>query len=361
MRFRALVTAAIVAVLACVAVASARVQQTAALKIVKVTDGLESPVHVTSAPGSPGVLYVVEQGGLVRVVRNGKIQPAPFLDLRSKVLSGGEQGLLGLAFAPDYAKSRQFVVNYTDKNGDTVVARYASDGKKALPRTARRLLFVAQPYGNHNGGMIAYGKDGRLYVGTGDGGAGGDPEGRAQNPSSRLGKMLRLDPKRPALKPVMVALGLRNPWRFSFDRANGDLWIGDVGQGAIEEVDHVTWPLKGLLNFGWDAFEGTAQFENSTLGPGRLIRPVAEYSHSQGCSITGGYVYRGKRVRAAKGRYFYGDYCSGAVWSLRVVNGVAGPPRREPFTVSNLSSFGEDGAGELYAVSASGTVYRLAS
>ncbi len=299
--------------------------------------------------------------GCIRVVRDGKILPQPFLDLRSKVRAGGEQGLLGLAFAPDYAKSRQFVVNYTDVNGDTRVVRYRSDGTKALPRTARQLLFVKQPYGNHNGGMVAYGKDGLVYVGMGDGGSGGDPEGRAQNPSSLLGKMLRLDPARPAAKPVVVALGVRNPWRFSFDRATGDLWIGDVGQGSIEEVDHVAWPWKGMLNFGWDVYEGRARFEDGALGPGRLVRPVAQYSHSRGCSITGGYVYRGKAVPSATGRYFYGDFCSGTVWSLELVKGVARQIRTERITVKNLTSFGEDSAGELYLVSGNGVLYRLAS
>ena len=173
--------------------------------------------------------------------------------------------------------------------------------------------------------------------------------------------MLRLDPSRPAAKPVIVALGVRNPWRFSFDRANGDLWIGDVGQGSIEEVDHVAWPWKGTLNFGWDVYEGRARFESGALGPGKLVQPVAQYSHSRGCSITGGYVYRGSAVPAATGRYFYGDYCSGTIWSLKLVNGVARQIRVEPFSVKNLTSFGEDDAGELYAVSGDGTVYRLSS
>ena len=361
MSLRSAAAATIVVILVGASGAAAVVQKESSLGIVKVADGFQAPTHVTAAPGVAGVLYVVEQAGLVRVVRNGKVRAQPFLDIRSKVVAGGEQGLLGLAFAPDYAKSRQFVVDYTDTNGDTRVVRYTSDGTKALPRSARQLLFVDQPYGNHNGGMVAYGKDGLLYVGMGDGGSGGDPEGRAQNPSSLLGKLLRLDPKRPGARPTTVALGVRNPWRFSFDRANGDLWIGDVGQGSIEEVDHVARPWTGLLNFGWDVYEGTSRFESSTLGPGRLVQPVAEYSHSQGCSITGGYVYRGKKVRAAKGRYFYGDYCTGTVWSLKLVKGIARQLRREPFVVRNLTSFGEDAAGELYAVSGNGEIYRLTS
>jgi glucose/arabinose dehydrogenase len=360
MRRAVVSTAAIAAVLVIVAGLPAKSHREGALRLVQVASGLQAPVHVTSAPGTPDQLYVVEQGGLVRVVKGGSIQPRPFLDVRAKVRAGGEQGLLGLAFAPDYALSRQFVVDYTDRNGDTRVVRYRSDGTKALTASATQLLFVKQPYPNHNGGMVAYGKDGLVYVGMGDGGSGGDPENRAQNPSSLLGKLLRLDPAKPAARPVIVALGVRNPWRFSFDRANGDLWIGDVGQGSIEEVDHVAWPWQGLLNFGWDVYEGRASFEDKALGPGRLVNPVAQYSHARGCSITGGYVYRGSAVPSAAGRYFYGDYCSGTVWSLKLVGGVARQIRPEPFTVPNLTSFGEDGAGELYAVSGNGTLYRLA-
>jgi glucose/arabinose dehydrogenase len=361
MRRTATAAAAVVTVLVVVASAAATGQREAALRLVQVVDGLQAPVLVTAAPGAPGLLYVVEQGGLVRVVKGGTILSQPFLDVRALIRSGGEQGLLGLAFAPDYAKSRQFVVDYTDRNGNTRVVRYRSDGTKALPASAKQLLFVKQPYANHNGGMVAYGKDGLVYVGMGDGGSGGDPENRAQNPSSLLGKILRLDAARPAAKPVIVALGVRNPWRFSFDRANGDLWIGDVGQDSIEEVDHVAWPWQGQLNFGWNVYEGRASFESKALGPGRLVMPVAQYSHQRGCSITGGYVYRGSAVPAATGRYFYGDYCQGTIWSLKLVGGVARQIRPEPFTVANLTSFGEDDAGELYAVSGNGVLYRLAS
>jgi len=316
-------------------------------------------VQAVFAPGEKGTMYVVEQGGLVRVVKGGRVQSEPFLDVRGKIVSGGEQGLLGFAFAPDYATSRQFVVDYTDTNGDTRVMRYRSDGTKALPASARQLLFVDQPYPNHNGGMVVYGPDKLVYVGMGDGGSGGDPENRAQNPSSRLGKILRIDPNRPGAAPKMVALGVRNPWRFSFDRANGDLWIGDVGQNAIEEVDHVKWPLTGLLNFGWDVYEGRSSFEPKQLGPGRYVPPVAQYTHDDGCSITGGYVYRGSAVPAAKGRYFYGDYCSGTIWSLRLSGSTATGIRKEPFSVRSLTSFGEDGAGELFLVGGD-SVYRLA-
>jgi glucose/arabinose dehydrogenase len=331
-----------------------------ALRLVTVASGLDSPLLATVAPGESKRLYVVEQGGLIRIVAGDKIRAQPFLDLRARVRAGGEQGLLGLEFAPDYATSRTFVVNYTDNNGDTRVVRYRSDGTKALPASARQLLFVKQPYANHNGGNVVYGPDGLLYVGMGDGGSGGDPENRAQDMDTLLGKIVRLDPRKPAAKPVVVASGVRNPWRFTFDRVKGDLYVGDVGQGEIEEVDWVAWPWQGLLNFGWDVYEGRRSFESKQLGPGRLVQPVAQYSHDQGCSITGGYAYRGSAVRAAAGRYFYGDYCSGTVWSLKIVSGKARGIRREPFEVEGLTSFGEDGAGELYLVSGHGALYRLA-
>jgi glucose/arabinose dehydrogenase len=331
-----------------------------ALRLVKVADGLDAPLFATAPAGEAKRLYVVEQGGLIRVVENGAVRAQPFLDLRAKVQAGGEQGLLGLAFARDYATSRTFVVDYTDRNGDTRVVRYRSDGRNGLPGSAKQLLFVKQPYANHNGGMVAYGPDGYVYVGMGDGGSGGDPENRAQNMSTLLGKIVRLDPRKPAAKPVVVVAGVRNPWRFSFDRKNGDLYVGDVGQGAIEEVDWVKWPWQGLLNFGWDVYEGRAGFEDKALGPGKLVWPVAQYSHDKGCSITGGYAYRGAAVPAAAGRYFYGDYCSGTIWSLRVVAGRATQVRQEPFAVKSLTAFGEDAAGELYLVSQEGTLYRLA-
>lgn len=329
-----------------------------ALRLVVVARGLDAPLFA-AAPANEAKLYIVEQGGLIRVLENGAVRARPFLDLRSKVRAGGEQGLLGLAFAPDYATSRTFVVNYTDRSGDTRVVRYRSDGTKGLPGSAKQLLFVKQPYGNHNGGMVAYGPDGYVYVGMGDGGSGGDPEDRAQDMSTLLGKIVRVDAREPSAKPVIVAAGVRNPWRFSFDRKSGDLYVGDVGQSAIEEIDWVKWPWRGLLNFGWDVYEGTARYENKALGPGRLVRPVAQYSHARGCSVTGGYAYRGSAVRAAAGRYFYGDYCSGTVWSLKMVSGKARQLRREPFSVESLAGFGEDAAGELYLVSQGGTVYRL--
>jgi glucose/arabinose dehydrogenase len=324
--------------------------------------GLDSPVYVAATRSERGRLYVVEQGGMIRVLVNGRLRPRPFLDIRSEVVSGGEQGLLSVAFHPRYARNHRFYVDYTDRNGDTRVVEYRSNGTVALPRTARQLLFVRQPYANHNGGQLQFGHDGRLYVGMGDGGSGGDPGNRAQNLASKLGKLLRLNVDRRGARWQVAGYGLRNPWRFSWDRATRDFYVGDVGQGEWEEVDVRTPAQQRVLsNYGWRVWEGRAHYtDGQQPNPrGALVFPIAVYSHSQGCSITGGYVYRGRAVPAARGRYFYGDYCSGTIWSLRAVNGKLRSVRREPFRVSSLSSFGEDAAGELYAVSLDGRIYRL--
>jgi glucose/arabinose dehydrogenase len=321
---------------------------------------LSAPVHVAAPRGERGRLYVVEQGGRIRVFQNGRLREQPFLDITSRVQSGGEQGLLSVAFHPRYAQNRKLYVNYTDTNGDTRVVEFRSNGETVPVGTARQLLFVRQPYPNHNGGQIAFGPDGLLYVGMGDGGAGGDPENRAQNLSSLLGKLLTINVDRRGARPQIAALGLRNPWRFSFDRANGDLYIGDVGQNAWEEIDWVRRASRGAENYGWDVFEGRARYEDKARNPrGRLISPVFVYGRGDGCSVTGGFVYRGSAVPAARGRYFFGDYCSGQIWSLRIANGRAVQARKESFRVPDLASFGEDAAGELYAVSISGTVYRF--
>ena len=329
------------------------------LRIVPVVTGLDSPLHVTAPRNEKGRLYVAEQEGKIVVVENGSVRAQPFLDITSQVVAGGEQGLLSVAFHPRYAQNRLFYVNYTDNNGDTRVVEYRSDGQKAVKRV-RQLLFVEQPYSNHNGGQLAFGTDGRLYVGMGDGGAGGDPENRAQNTGSRLGKLLAINVSKRGAKWQTVAIGLRNPWRFSFDRGSGALYIGDVGQGDWEEIDYTPRRSPGLENYGWDVYEGRATFEQKKLGPGRLKGPVHVYSHSDGCSVTGGFVYRGAAVSAARGRYFFGDFCSGRVWSLKVVSGKAGSVRRESFRVNALSSFGEDASGELYLTSLDGGLYKLA-
>jgi glucose/arabinose dehydrogenase len=332
----------------------------AALRVRQVVSGLDAPVHVAAPRTERGRLYIVEKTGRIRVFENGRLRAAPFLNLRGQVSTGSEQGLLSVAFHPRYASNRRFFVNYTDVNGDTRVVEYRSNGRTALPRTRRQWLFVEQPYGNHNGGQIAFGPDGLLYVGMGDGGAGGDPENHAQNMGSLLGKLLTINVDRAGSRPQIVALGLRNPWRFSFDRANGDLYIGDVGQNAVEEIDYAPRRSPGLENYGWDVYEGRSRYEDKELGTGTLVQPIAEYPHSQGISVTGGFVYRGRAVRALRGRYIYGDFGSGTIWTLRVAGGRASAPRRESIRVDALASFGEDAAGELYAASLNGTVYRVA-
>jgi glucose/arabinose dehydrogenase len=328
-----------------------------------VLSGLQEPTFVGAPPSEPGRLYVVERPGVIRVLVNGRLRPQPFLDIRSRVGdSDSEQGLLSVAFHPRYATNHRFFVDYTDKSGDTRVVEFRSNGTVALPGSARQVLFVNQPYSNHNGGQLQFGPDGKLYVGMGDGGSGGDPNNYAQNLGSRLGKLLRLNVDKAGTSWQIAGYGMRNPWRFSWDRATRDLYIGDVGQGAWEEVDLRTpAQQRGLNNYGWRVYEGRARYTaGQKVNPrGRLVFPITAYSHSAGCSITGGYVYRGKAVPAARGRYFYGDYCQGTIWSLRAVNGKLRGVRREPFKVSNLSSFGEDAGGELYAVGLSGELYKL--
>ncbi|MGH3058395.1 MAG: PQQ-dependent sugar dehydrogenase [Gaiellaceae bacterium] len=331
------------------------------LELEEVVSGLDAPVHAAAAPGERGRLYVVEQPGRIRVLEGDRVLAEPFLDITDEVQSGGERGLLSVAFHPDYEENGLFYVNYTNNAGDTRVVEYRAEEGTAAARS-RPLLAVDQPYANHNGGQLAFGPDGLLYVGMGDGGSGGDPENRAQDLGSRLGKLLRLDVDDPGAEWELVAYGLRNPWRFTFDRLTGDLWIGDVGQEELEEIDFVAAPQVGeLLNFGWDAYEGSAVFEDKEPSPGgRLVAPIGEYTHEFGCSITGGFVYRGSDVeREARGRYFYGDYCTGRIWSLARWQGEV-TRRGYQFRVAQLSSFAEDADGELYLVSQGGTIYRLA-
>jgi glucose/arabinose dehydrogenase len=331
-----------------------------AFRRVVVARGLSEPVQVTAPRNEARRLYVVEQRGTIRVLQSGKLRAGFFLDVRDRVVAGGEQGLLGLAFDPAYGSNRFVYVNYTDRNGDTRIVRYKTNGARVLPGSARLLLRIDQPYANHNGGNVAFGPDGYLYVGTGDGGSGGDPENRAQSMKSLLGKMLRLDVRRPGSAPEIVGIGLRNPWRYSFDRATGDLYIGDVGQGSVEEVDVAPHDSAGLENYGWDVYEGSHSFEDKAPGPGQLVFPVYEYSHDGGgCTVIGGYAYRGRARPNMRGRYVLGDYCSGTIWSFRLVSGKAEDVRTEPFRVSSLTSFGEDAAGELYATSQEGSLYRI--
>ena len=350
---RSRVALAYIVVLAAACGAAAAPQQ-AQFKPRPVASGFSQPIYVTGAKGEPGRLYVVEQGGVIHVLQSGKRRSALFLDIRNLVTAGGEQGLLGLAFHPSYPKVRKLYVQYTARDGSTKVVEYRTNGTRAsLPR----LLFSSRdPYGNHNGGMLAFGPNGRLHFTMGDGGSGGDPENRSQNMRSLFGKLLSINVATKGLR--IEALGLRNAWRFSFDRANGDLYIGDVGQGEFEEIDWTPKASPGLENYGWDVYEGLSKFEDKALGPGKLVQPVAQYSHDDGCSVTGGYVYRGSNV-SLRGRYIYGDYCSGNVWSFKLAGRKATGLRRESFKIANLTSFGQDVAGELYAVSHGGTIYRL--
>jgi glucose/arabinose dehydrogenase len=325
----------------------------AGYRFVQIASGLDQPVHVAAPRGENRRLYVVEQTGRIRIVQNGRITGTLF-DLRGRVACCGEQGLLSVAFHPRFARNGRYYVNYTDRAGDTRVVEYR--GRRAL----RRLLFVDQPYPNHNGGLNMFGPDGRLYVGMGDGGSGGDPENRAQNLGERLGKLLAINVDRRGARPQIVGYGLRNPWRFSFDRRTRDLYIGDVGQGAWEEIDFTPRRSPGLENYGWDVYEGRARFESKQANPrGRLVFPIAVYPLNGHCAVVGGFVYRGRTVPSAAGRYFYGDNCSGTVWSLRVVGGRARSVRRERFNLPGLSSFGEDARGELYAVTLNGRLWQL--
>jgi glucose/arabinose dehydrogenase len=354
--------ALIICALLLVALPGAAGARSGALHLVRVTQ-VQAPVYATWAPGEPGRLYIVEQAGRIVVLENGRLRATPFLDIRSQVSSGGERGLLSVAFDPAYRTNHRFYVDYTDTNGDTRVVRYRSDGTRAIPSSAAQLLFVKDFAPNHNGGQLQFGPDGRLYWGNGDGGGGGDPEHNGQSLARPFAKIMRLNVNATKPRWQLVAFGLRNPWRFSFDRANGDLYIGDVGQDQYEEIDYLKRGSGTIANFGWNHFEATHVYDASTglLARGRYVAPVAEYPHSDGCSVSGGYVYRGKRVPAAVGRYFYGDYCSGTVWSLRIAGSKATSVRREPFSLRGLSSFGEDTAGELYVMSVdSGGVYRLA-
>lgn len=350
-----------------------------------VVDGLDSPVFVTTAPGDfEDRLFVVEQGGLVRIVESGTLLSEPFLDLTAEVTAGGEQGLLGLAFDPAYGANGFFFVNYTDLNGDTRIVRYtvSADENVADESSALDILGVGQPYTNHNGGMLAFGPfDDYLYVGLGDGGSSGDPENYAQRPSTLLGSMLRIDVlgadaadpyfiplANPFVnvqdfRPEVWAFGLRNPWRYSFDRQTGDLYIADVGQNALEEVSVQPASSDGGENYGWRRMEGTSCYNPSTgCNQGNLVLPVYEYPHSEGCSITGGYVYRGDAIPALQGRYLFADYCEGWIRSFELVGGVATDVRDHSDELApggNVVSFGQDNEGELYVVDHGGAVYRI--
>ena len=352
-------------------------------RLTQTATGFDRALLIT-APSGDDRLFVVEQGGKIRIVRlDGTVASRPFLDVSSLVSGGGEQGLLGLAFHPRYATNGRFFVDYTNRAGSTVVAEFGVSGDRDVANAAsrRRLMLISQPFENHNGGMVAFGPDGFLYIGMGDGGSGGDPGNRAQNLATPLGKILRIDVNgrtttrgykipvsnpfrtRRGARPEIFSLGVRNPWRFSFDRARPDLWIGDVGQNAIEEIDFATLKRARGANFGWNRFEARSRFSDVPLSAGRLIQPIAQYKHGPGCSVTGGYVYRGPSIPELDGRYIFSDFCSSQVWSMR-----AGPP---PGGLRDISSslgmrlpsagvrgFGEGSDGRLY-VTTGETVWRF--
>ena len=337
-------------------------RSTAGFSFTQVATGFDSPVFVTSAPGDPDTLYVVEQPGRIKIVRGGRIT-GTFLDISSIVLSGGEQGLLSMAFSPQYATNHLFYVSYTNLQGNSRVAVYRSSHGRGVRSSGRILLAIHQPYSNHNGGQLEFDNRGYLYAGFGDGGSGGDPQQHAQNMHSDLGKLLRSRTRTPDRRWKIVALGLRNPWRFSFDPQTNNLWIGDVGQDTWEEVDfRRAAALDRLANYGWSRYEGYSVYDASHTYSNRGDKrwPVLVYPHTDGrCSITGGYIYRGSAVPAARGRYFYGDYCTGGIESFSTgQHGRTGPPV-DSGNVPSLSSFGTNGHGELFAVSLDGTLYRL--
>jgi len=357
------------------------------LKLTEVVSGLDRPVFVTGAPGDTARLFVIEKPGHIRVVSGGNLLPESFLDLTSVVEAGAnERGLLGMAFHPGYAQNGRFFVYYTRQpDGSIIVAEYARSGMPDKANTApvTELLSIPHPKGNHNGGMIAFGSDGLLYVGTGDGGGADDPDEAGQNINVKLAKILRIDVDNyptpppgnlPNGDPDIWDWGLRNPWRFSFDRCSGDLYIGDVGQNVIEEID-IEAPGDGLKNYGWNTMEGSACFDPPTgCDTTGLTVPVAEYQHGgmyNDCSVTGGYVYRGKNIPGLVGTYLYADYCSKRVYTLAWSKGMLigeGEVTADLDTLSlsaGISSFGEDTAGELYIVTDTsmsgvpGAVYRI--
>jgi glucose/arabinose dehydrogenase len=342
----------------------------------RIATGFASPTQVTSAPNDASTLYVLEQAGLIRTVRSGHVT-GTFLDIRSKVLFEGERGLLGMAFHPGYARNHLFYVDYSDLRGNTHVVEYRSAGGVAVPTSGRELLFVQQPYPNHKGGQLAFDRSGLLYVGMGDGGTNpdsgptglGDPENRAQDPASQLGKLLRIDPTKPGATWETIAYGLRNPWRFSFDRRTGSLWLGDVGAANFEEIDFRAASRIGIpANYGWSHYEARSTYNNAVVlhGGTDLVFPTWAYHHTfvgrggGNCGVIGGYVYRGARVPAARGRYIFGDLCSGKVWSFRVGRtGRASKVDAMRGYVPALSSFGEAANGELYALGYGGGLYIL--
>ena len=351
------------------------------VRLLEIATGLSFPLYLTAPAGDLSRLFIVEKTGGIRIVKDGTLLPDPFLDISGQVSGSMEQGLLGLAFPPDYASTGRFVVHYTDIAGNTRVSAFeVSANPDIADASSEQVILTAdQPAPNHNGGQVSFGRDGFLYLGLGDGGGSNDPQGRGQDLSELLGSILRVDVQsgtsytvpadnpfvgqQPATRPEVWSYGLRNPWRFSFDRANGDLYIADVGQNDFEEVDVAPAANGGGkgVNYGWSIMEGDRCLGGGQCDQTGLVLPTFQYSHPEGCSVIGGYVYRGSALPALQGLYFFGDFCHGWVHSFRFSGGTATELTNWPTlrTASTLTSFGEDAAGELYVLESSGRVSRI--
>jgi glucose/arabinose dehydrogenase len=342
-----------------------------------VASNLNGPLLAKSPPGDSSRLFIVEQGGVIRILQGGQVLSTPFLSVSNIISASGEQGLLGLAFHPDYAQNGRFFVHYSDDSGgDTVVAEYArspNNPNVAVSSPVAVVLTQDQPYANHNGGSIEFGSDGMLYIALGDGGSGGDPQNNGQNLNSRLGKILRIDVTNlpftpaggyPGALPEIWDIGMRNPYRLSFDACTGDLYIGDVGQDSREEIDFEP-ALQGHKNYGWRLKEGVNCYNpSSNCDPmGITTSPILDYGHGLGCAVMGGYVYRGSAIPGLRRSYLYGDDCSGRIWRTTVTGGTASPPSELTSDLGSsgmkISSFGQDAAGEVYVVDLGGDVYRI--
>lgn len=344
-----------------------------AVVLTEIVGGLDRPVHLTAPPGDPR-MFVVEKTGAIRIVEDGTLRPTPFLDLGGTISTGGEQGLLSLAFHPDYQDTGEFFVNYTDLGGDTRVVRYrvSADPNVADAASGSVVMSIEQPFANHNGGHLVFGPDGMLYIGVGDGGSAGDPEGHGQNPATRLGSILRIDvdggdpyavpsdnpfADDPSARPEIWLWGVRNPWRIAFDYSTGHLFVADVGQSDREEIT-VVGPGAAGANLGWNVTEGSRCFADPNCAPEDFTLPQVEYGHDDGCSVTGGLVYRGP-IEELRGLYFYSDYCGGWLRSFRFEGGSAGERTEwDVPRVGNVTSFGEDMDGELYVLTEV-AVYRV--
>jgi glucose/arabinose dehydrogenase len=351
-------------------------------KLEVLVQGLTNPLYLTSPVNDPR-LFIVQQAGQILVFENGAVRSTPFLDISARINStGNEQGLLSVAFHPSFAENGKFYVDYTDTNGDTVVSQFVvtQDPNIADPNSEAIILTQTQPFENHNGGLLKFGPDGFLYIGLGDGGSAGDPQRNGQNLDTLLGKLLRIDvdsavpfaipdnnpfANQANARGEIWHFGLRNPWRFSFDRETGDLYIGDVGQDKFEEIDFIAGGVGGV-NWGWSAMEGNGHCFNDTnctaLG---ISTPITEYPHRDGCSVTGGYVYRGENIPALQGTYLYSDFCKGFIHGVKVENGifVSDEDITAKFGIrdaGNVASFGEDAFGELYIVDLKGAIFKLA-